>query len=110
MAKDQKLMPLAGIYTTFTYSDGRKLHTCSVLTCQPNKLMEPIHNRMPVILTPESSDIWLNPTTSIDRLQSLLVPYDAKKMDTYEVSTFVNSMKNNSIKCIEPADEQLSLY
>ncbi len=107
--KDQKLMPFAGIYTSFTYNDGRKLHTCSILTCKPNELMEPIHNRMPVILTPETSNIWLNPQTPTDQLKDLLVPYNAQKMDTYQVSTLVNSMKNNSIKCIEPTDEQIAL-
>lgn len=109
LLKDQKLFPLAGIYTTYTHRDGKKLHTCSILTCQPNELMKPIHNRMPVILTPDSSNIWLSPKSDLGSLKELMVPYDAKKMDTYEVSTFVNSMKNNSPQCIEPVDEQLSL-
>lgn len=59
--------------------------------------MKDIHDRMPVILTHDHEKEWLNPQhTNPDYLQSLLVPYDADDMKAYQVSSLVNSPKNNS--------------
>ena len=99
---DQPLMPLAGVYTIYTKSDGTKLSSCAVLTCAPNEIMKPIHHRMPVILTPEGVAPWLNQRTSKDILKSLMVPYPVECMSRYEVSDYVNSVKNNGARCIAP--------
>lgn len=99
---DQPLMPLAGVYTIYTKSDGTKLSSCAVLTCAPNEIMKPIHNRMPVILTPEAVDPWLSRHTSKDILKSLMIPYPSGFMATYEVSDYVNSVKNNGTRCVAP--------
>jgi len=46
----------------------------TVITCQPNAVMAPIHNRMPVILLPE--DDWLNPNmTEAEEIKTYLRPY-----------------------------------
>lgn len=107
---DQPLMPFAGIYSKYIRKDGSSLFTCSVLTCEPNGIMSPIHNRMPVILTPDAVNGWLDQTAEPSSLKDLLTPYDASKMSVYEVSPFVNSVKNNSPKCIEPIGDQQSLF
>jgi len=107
---DQSLIPFAGIYSSFTREDGSKLYTCSILTCEPNKTMANIHNRMPVILNPSTSKIWLNQETTHHELKDLCVPYSDDKMSLYEVNPYVNSVKNNNIQCIEPADIQQTLF
>ncbi len=79
------------------------MYTCTIITIKPNELMEDIHDRMPVILTDENEKEWLNPkNTDPDYLQSLLQPYDADNMEAYQVSSLVNSPKNNSPELIEP--------
>lgn len=101
--KQQNIFSLAGLYSTYIKEDGNKLHTCTVITTNPNNLMEPIHNRMPVILTKETEQIWLNPKEQdLDLLSSLLIPYDSKKMEAYKVSTIVNNTRNESRECIIP--------
>jgi len=107
---DQPLIPFAGIYSQFIRKDGSKLFTCSILTCEPNEMMSTIHNRMPVILNPDTSKIWLNNTSDLSLLKSLCVPYSDDLMTMYEVSSYVNSVKHNSIKCIEPIEEQQILF
>jgi len=102
----QTLFPMAGLYSSFIKKNGDKLFTCSILTCPPNELMKPIHHRMPVILTPESSKIWLAKESSEVMLKDLLKPYPASDMNRYEVSSLVNSIKNNSPNCIKPVGEQ----
>jgi putative SOS response-associated peptidase YedK len=70
------------------------LKTCTIITTTPNALMEPIHNRMPVILPPDAYDLWLTPgeLPAADAL-ALLKPLDATLMTARPVSTRVNSPK-----------------
>ena len=68
--------------------------------------MKPIHNRMPVILPEKAEDLWLDPKiNNILTLRSLLRPYHEDEMEAYEVSTFVNSPRNNTPECIAPVGE-----
>lgn len=99
---DQPLMPMAGLYTTYTRKDGSRLNTCAILTCAPNNVMAPIHHRMPVILPPDALKQWLNPTADMATLQSLMVPYAAETTTAYQVSTYVNTVANKGPECIQP--------
>lgn len=72
--------------------DGEELHTCTLLTCAPNELVAPIHDRMPVILPPEAYAPWLDPELQdVAQLQQLLRPYPAGEMEAFPVSPRVNS-------------------
>ena len=93
----------AGLYEIWTPPLGEPLVTCTIITTGPNKLVEPIHNRMPVILPKSNEDLWLDSSMEDHtRLLDLLLPYSAEEMDSYTVSTIVNSVKNDSPECIEP--------
>ena len=72
------------------------------MTCPPNELMATIHNRMPVILPPGARDQWLDSTAGEAELRGLLVPLPAEDLEAYEVSTFVNSPRNDSPECVRP--------
>ncbi len=100
--KSAKLFAMAGIWERWKSPKGNTLYTCSVVTTIPNKLMQGIHDRMPVILNPETEKLWLNPTISdIHRLDHLLTPLQEGLLEAYEVSNLVNSPKNNSPQLIE---------
>lgn len=92
---------LAGLWETWRAPDGGELDTCTILTTTPNELMEPIHNRMPVILHPEDFDDWLHPGQKPDTALHLLRPYPAAEMAAYPVSTHVNNPANDDPMCIE---------
>lgn len=79
-----------------------RLFTCTILTTGPNALVETVHDRMPVILAPQDVDAWLDPEVPAEAAAQLCGPYPAEEMDVYEVSTIVNSTKNDSKACIEP--------
>ena len=101
--KDQKIFPMAGLWTTFTKEDGTKLHTCTIITTEANDFMKDIHDRMPVILDEEERIRWLNTkTTNIYELSQLLKPYPSSKMKAYEVSSRVNSALYDEPDCITP--------
>lgn len=100
--KDGGLMGLAGIWEEWQTPDGSLLDTFSVLTTSSNKLVEPIHDRMPVILPPEDYPVWLNRhLTDPKELARLYLPYSADLMEAYPVSDRVNSPRNNSPELIQ---------
>ncbi len=60
---------------------------------------------MPVILNKEGRFKWLDPDLKdASVLKDMLVPYSSEEMEAYEISTFVNSPRNNSPECIETVD------
>jgi putative SOS response-associated peptidase YedK len=80
--KDGDLFGFAGLYDTWHDPGGGELTTCTIITTQPNELVAPIHNRMPVILLPEDEDHWLDPDmTEPEEIVSLLRPYPAELLE-----------------------------
>lgn len=96
------IVSLAGLWEIWQSPDGGELETCTILTTTPNGLMEPIHDRMPVILHPLDYDMWLAPDTPVDQLHHLLRPFDAERLAAYPVSTAVNKPLNDSPDVISP--------
>jgi putative SOS response-associated peptidase YedK len=90
----------AGLWELWENSDAA-IESCTILTTQANELMQSVHDRMPVILSPQSYDLWLDPAAPAAKLQSLLHPYAAQEMQSYPVSSLVNSVKNESPECVE---------
>lgn len=101
--KNDELFAMAGLWETWKDPKGELVHTCTILTTEPNGLMSSIHDRMPVILKPEDEATWLDSSIQdVEKLKHLLHPFKEESlMDTYEVSDQVNSPKNNSPELIE---------
>lgn len=93
----------AGLWEVW-HPDDTPLLTCTLITTEPNALLAPIHNRMPVILPRSAYAGWLDPAERAPHdLQSLLTPYPAEEMIAYPVSTRVNDPANEDPACIAPA-------
>ncbi|MBB6735841.1 SOS response-associated peptidase [Cohnella zeiphila] len=93
LLREGGLFSMAGLYETWTAPDGTKLHTCAVLTTEPNRLMAGIHDRMPVILRREDEPLWLDRgVRDPGKLRKLLAPYPAEEMEAYEVPSRVGSV------------------
>jgi putative SOS response-associated peptidase YedK len=100
--KDHAPFAFAGLWEIWNSPDGDQLRTTCILTTQPNDLVKPIHERMPVILPQDGYQTWLTEgEVQIEELQALMTPYPADLMQAYPVSTYVNSPKNNSPQCIQ---------
>jgi len=100
---DDRPFGLAGLFSDWNPPDGDTVRTCTIITTEPNSLLEPIHNRMPVIIPKEKNRLWLDPGVHDPALlEALLIPYSSDKMEAYDVSTTVNSPANNSPSNIEP--------
>ncbi len=100
--KDHRLFAFAGLWERWEEQEPA-LETCTLITTGPNALMEPIHNRMPVILLEQAYASWLNPgLNNIVYLSGLLEPYNAEEMEAYPVSPMVNNPRNDSEECTQP--------
>jgi len=103
-AAESGIFSLAGLWEIWQSADGGMLETCTILTTSPNELMEPIHNRMPVILDPGAYRLWLAPDPPLDPLNHLLRPCDTAPLAAYPVSTAVNKPQNDTPEIIVPAE------
>lgn len=102
MMRDESMFAFAGLWDEWRAPDNSVIRSCTIVTTEPNKLIEPVHNRMPVILHPADYDEWLDPRTEQERLLAMLAPYPADEMKCYPVSTRVNSPANNDEELIQP--------
>jgi putative SOS response-associated peptidase YedK len=99
--KDGRPFAFAGLWEVWKDGNGG-LRTCTILTTAPNETVAQVHNRMPVILSPEDYDLWLDPEMrDTEYLTPLLRPYDADQMEAFPVSRFVNRPTNDDERCVE---------
>jgi len=100
---DRRLMALAGLWENWRSPAGEWVRSFAIITTRPNELCGEIHNRMPVILKPETWPAWLG-EEPVDggRLKGMLRPYPSDEMTCWPVSQRVNSVKNNDASLIEP--------
>lgn len=100
---DHRPFALAGLWESWEGADHSSIESCTILTTQPNDLLRPIHDRMPVILSPESYDLWLDTSAAVSpALFDALRPYPAEAMVAYPVGTHVNSPSHEDPRCVEP--------
>ncbi|WP_099364515.1 SOS response-associated peptidase [Fredinandcohnia onubensis] len=100
--KSNDLFAMAGIWERWKSPEGNSLFSCSIITTTPNELMKDIHDRMPVILNKEDEQAWLDPSLNdVSKVSHLLKPLPADNMEAYEVSSLVNSPRNNSPNLIQ---------
>ena len=99
--KNQEPMAFAGLWEHWQGRDGSEIESCAIIVTAGNELMQPIHDRMPVILPPKKWDTWLD-TANTNKLglQTLLTQFPADAMTAWPVGTVVNSPRHNGEVCI----------
>lgn len=99
---NRKLFAFAGLWDKWDH-EGKSLFTCTILTREANPFMQEIHHRMPIILPKEKEDEWIDPER-IEPVDAYEFLYDLEPEDltAYNVSTHVNTAKNNDESCIAP--------
>lgn len=98
----QEVTGLAGLYSTFTNEEGRKIHTFLVLTMQANPLVEPLDDTMPVILRAENYERWLNKYAPEMIEKGFSGNYLLPDMSVFRVPELVNDPSNNRKELIQP--------
>lgn len=105
---DERPFAFAGVWERWQPEEGvEPVDTFAIITTRPNVLMSPIHDRMPVILTPERYSIWLDREADPHEAADLLKPYPDDELEAVKVSRTVNSPRSDTAECIAPiaADE-----
>jgi putative SOS response-associated peptidase YedK len=101
--KDRALFAFAGLWDSWKdKATGQRLETYTIVTTDPNELVEPLHNRMPVILAPKDYERWLAPVDPAHLPVDLLRPYAADEMTAWRASKAVGNVKNNDPSLIAP--------
>jgi putative SOS response-associated peptidase YedK len=94
----------AGLWETWTGPNGEEVDTAAIVTTRANRLLAPIHDRMPVIVAPEAFNLWLD-CAKVDATTAaaLIAPAPEALLECYEVSPAVNRTANDDARLIEPA-------
>ena len=98
---ENRVAGLAGIYSVWQSSSGRDVYSFSLLTVEANALVQPVDDRMPVILPDEVYEKWLTGGDA-DKLFGLLKPFDLTKMAVNRVSEKVNDITSDGPELIQP--------
>ncbi|MEB3216927.1 MAG: SOS response-associated peptidase [Nostocales cyanobacterium 94392] len=104
--QEQQPFAFAGLWEQW-HPDEENITSCTIITTDANELLQPIHNRMPVILQQQDYEKWLDPQLQdTEILQPILQPYPAEQMSSHTVSTKVNNPQHQSPDCIAPQREE----
>jgi putative SOS response-associated peptidase YedK len=101
--EDDRAFAMAGLWDVWD-GDDESIACVTILTTEPNDLMEPIHDRMPVILPQAAESTWVEagPATRAELCQ----PYPEPDLTATEISTRVNNPENDDPAVIEPLDHE----
>ena len=92
-------MGFAGLWDIWTNPVGERIESCTIITTAANEIIQPLHDRMPLIISPDDYGVWL--TGNVDGASEVLgVPYSVQ-LEAYPVSTRVNKPENDDPRCIE---------
>jgi putative SOS response-associated peptidase YedK len=99
---DEELFAFAGIWAELARESGATVTSCALITCEPNRLMRPIHDRMPVVLDPDAEAAWLDPEAEEGDLEELLRPAPEEALAVREVGDAVNDVRQDGPELLEP--------
>lgn len=105
-ARDGGAFGLAGIWDTWHGGDGTVLETCAIITTRPNGVLQPIHDRMPVMLNPEQCRRWVDPALPEAEAEPLLGPAAEAGMLALKVGPAVSNIRNDGPECIAAAPDE----
>ena len=96
-------LAFAGLWETWKSPEGLVIRSCTIITTSANSFIEPLHTRMPVILSDETQALWLDPLTEdTTNLEPLLIPAPEELLTSHPVNETVNSVRNQGSELILP--------
>jgi putative SOS response-associated peptidase YedK len=96
-------MAFAGLWENWMGPHGEEMETAAIVTTRANRLLAPIHPRMPVIVPPDAFDLWLD-SGKVDATTAaaLIAPAPEDMLEMHEVSPAVNSAASDTPDLIAP--------
>jgi putative SOS response-associated peptidase YedK len=102
---DGEPFAFAGLWSIWRYGDDEALRTCTILTTAANAAVAPLHDRMPVMLSPDQEGPWLDRATPPSALPGLLLGLSASEMRARPVGVAVNDARYDGPDCLAPAPD-----
>jgi putative SOS response-associated peptidase YedK len=103
LARDDRPLALAGLYEHWQGEGHAPFDSCTIMVKAANRFMSAIHDRMPVMLTPEAQAVWLDPKSDVETLRAIMGAWPDGLLRAYPVSPAVNSPNNDSAEILQPA-------
>jgi putative SOS response-associated peptidase YedK len=103
---DGETLFMAGLWSVWKPDkEADPLLSCTIITTDAVGELASIHDRMPLILPEDDWDAWLNPDATLDAKLLARAP-DVHDVEIREISTLVNSIRNNGPELLQPAEQQ----
>ncbi len=100
---DRAPFALAALWEVWQGKSEDPIRSCAIVTTTPNQLIEPIHQRMPAILSSVDLAVWLDRgIDSVETLLPLCRPYAEGEMEAHKVGPLVDNEQNDSLEVIDP--------
>ncbi|PAU95336.1 hypothetical protein CK503_03840 [Aliifodinibius salipaludis] len=98
-----QLTAIGGVYSVWESSAGRDVYSCAMLTTEANTLVQPVDDRMPILVHPDDQVQWLgDEELSESELEEVMNGYTMTELAVNRVSEDVNDPENNSPELIQP--------
>ena len=97
---DNSLFAFAGLWEYWD-NEGETIYSCTIITTEANEFMQPVHNRMPVIIDYQNYNLWLDKQPNPEELQRLLEPAEYKDFRLTTISTRINNPAHNDVDCLK---------
>lgn len=105
--KGARVFAFAGLWDEWQDREGGIIISSAIITTRPNKLIAPLHDRMPAILRSEYFSHWLSQNLIPEKdVEQMLQPVKAEEMQVYAVGAKVNNVRYDKADCIAPAEQQ----
>lgn len=92
----------AGLWESWTSPEGEVVESFTILTAQASPFVEPIHDRMPIVLPKSSYLPWIHDAAATNDLLQDAIQQQQSSLQVYECSTYGNSVKTEGPECIAP--------
>jgi putative SOS response-associated peptidase YedK len=99
--KSAKPFAFAGLWDQWKSPENKEVLSCTIITCAPNELVAPIHDRMPVMLDRNKAWQWLQPA-EVEELEKQLLPYPAEEMQAYRIGKSINNTRLDTPELLRP--------
>ena len=101
--RNRETLALAGLWASHEYPGGHRVDACTILTTAANSLMRPVHHRMPVVLSADQWQTWLDLNSDpAGNLLELLKPTASDMLQSWPVTREVGRPAFDEPACIEP--------
>jgi putative SOS response-associated peptidase YedK len=100
---DGELFAFAGLWSIWYGDNDQKIRSCTILTVPSNSAISPLHDRMPVILSPEHEAAWLDAATPAVEVTEIAAGLPPSDVALRAVGTAVNDARYDGPECLMPA-------